>query len=267
MVVMRFTSGIGLHASRRLLSSSAIVRSSGSKQQSGFNIRYLGVTDKIYVPTTYRNLPSVFSSPLVVANALIRRIYMLGLNTVHVALFRVQSGYKPKFLLWKNKAIETYVEVNRAFARRDVEAVKPLVSLWVQEALEARERQLPKRVEMEWDLVKFNGVPKLVAVQPIMLPGQPLEIVQLVYRFDTRQRLIKVERGSSEVEKVDRNVVDHVAFICDASTDEMLLVGTVFEAAPDAKLPTAEASTEETLQQMRICGDIYRTPPALKQKA
>lgn len=226
-----------------------------------FNPRHLGVANDIYIPTSYKKLPSVFFSPIVVGNALIRRIYTFGLNTFQVAIFRLQSGIKPKFKLWKNKAIENYVRVNKSFSERNIDFVKPNVSIWVEEALEIRIAKLPKKFKLMWDIVKFNSVPKLVSVQAIMVPGRPLEILQLVYKFDSKQRLIKYDLNSGKSEKLDRNVVDYIAYVCDASTDEMILAGSLFESDASAKIPkNINDDTKFVIEKMKVNGDLYRRP-------
>ena len=96
-------------------------------KQQDFNPRHLGVTAEIFIPSAYKNLPNVFSHPFIVANALIRRLYTFGLNSVQIALFRFQSGIKPSFLLWKNKAIETYINVNTSFAHKNLLDIKGMV--------------------------------------------------------------------------------------------------------------------------------------------
>ncbi|AQZ13108.1 MBA1 (YBR185C) [Zygosaccharomyces parabailii] len=249
----------------RLFSNSrAVFEKSASKNNSSptdFNARHLGVSSEIYVPPSFKNLPSIFSHPIVVFNALIRRIYTMGLNTVQVGIFRYQSGLKPNFLLWKNKAIENYVNVNSAFAQHRIATVKSQISMWVEEALEARSKQLPKHIQLEWQLVKFNRIPKVVCVQAMMIPGRPLEHIQLVYKFDTKQRLIKLNKKSGQVDKVDRDVVDYLVFLCDASTNDLTLMGSVFESQPASKLPkTYEDNTQAAIQRMKVCGDLFRLP-------
>ncbi|QLG74935.1 hypothetical protein HG535_0H02620 [Zygotorulaspora mrakii] len=232
------------------------------RSASEFNPRHLGVASEVYIPTSFKNLPSFWSHPLVFCNSFIRRIYVFGLNTVQVGIFRYQSGLKPNFLLWKNRAIENYVSVNTAFAQRKVEDVKSLVSIWVEEALDARSRHLPKYIRLDWELLKFNQIPKLVSVQAMMIPGRPLENIQLVYKFDTSQRLIKYNKKTSKAEKLDRNVVDYVAFLCDATTNELTLIGSLFESKPGAKLPkNYEDNTQIAIKRMRESGDLFRLPP------
>ncbi|CEP61892.1 Mba1p LALA0_S04e03048g [Lachancea lanzarotensis] len=256
----------------RHLSTTTLLRQQGSSSTTetktvkkkdskltNFNPRHLGISAEVYIPPSFKNLPSFFRSPVVFGNALIRRIYTFGLNTVQVALFRYQSGLKPNFLLWKNNAIESYVDVNKAFAARNLSSIKPLVSLWVDEALTARAKQLPKNFELDWQLLKFETVPKLVSVQVMMVPGHPLEHIQLIYKFDTKQRLIKLNKNTHETETLDRDVTDYVAFLCDASSDELIMMGSVFESPPDAKLPkNFEDDMSRAIQRMKISGDIFR---------
>ncbi|CAI4055731.1 hypothetical protein SKDZ_02G2920 [Saccharomyces kudriavzevii ZP591] len=255
---------------QRLFSTSRLILNKESEatkkkdknKQQDFNPRHLGVSAEIFIPSAYKNLPSVFTHPFVVANALVRRLYTFGLNSVQVALFRFQSGIKPSFLLWKNKAIETYINVNTSFAHKNLQEVKGMVSLWVQEALEARSRQLPANATLEWQLIKFNAVPKLVSVQPVMIPGMPLEHLQLVYKFDTKQKLIKVNQQNKKSDVLDRDVVDYVAYLCDAATNDMILMGSLFENKPNDKLPKSyEDDTKVAIRRMKLNGDIYRLPP------
>lgn len=236
--------------------------SKANKAPVDFNARHLGVSTEVYIPPAFGNLPSIFSHPVVVFNALIRKIYTLGLNTVQVGIFRYQSGLKPNFLLWKNKAIQNYVNVNNAFAQKKVSNVKSQISLWVEEALEARSKQLPKHIQLEWQLIKFNEIPKVVSVQAMMIPGRPLEHIQLIYRFNTKQRLIKLNKKSSNADKLDRDVVDYLVYLCDASTNDLVLMGSVFESRPNSKLPkTFDDSTHAAIQRMKISGDLFRLPP------
>lgn len=234
-----------------------------TKKIQDFNPRHLGVASDMYVPTAWNNLPNILTSPRVVFNALVRRLYILGLNTVQVGIFRFQTGIKPAFLLWKNKAIETYVDINKHFANKNIANVRPEVSIWVEEALQARRKQIPHNIKLDWQLLKFNEVPKLISLQPMMIPGRPLEHIQLLYRFNTKQRLVKLDKRTNKVDKLDRDVVDYMVFLCDATTNDLLLMGSVFESKPDAKMPkNYDDNTEKAIKRMKECGDIYRVPPS-----
>ncbi|CCK68038.1 Mba1p KNAG_0A03570 [Huiozyma naganishii CBS 8797] len=198
-----------------------------TKKQQDFNPKYMGVGNKIFIPTSYNNLPNLFFHPLIVLKALIRRIYTFGLNTFKIGIFRFQTGVKPNFLLWKNKAIESYIQVNKAFVNRDVDSVRRQVSLWVEDSLTTRVKMLPKNLVLEWQILKFNGPPRLVALEPIMAPGQPLEYLQLVYKFDTEQELIKLNTVTKETEKQLKNVIDYMVFLCDTTTNDLYLSGSI----------------------------------------
>ncbi|SMN19593.1 similar to Saccharomyces cerevisiae YBR185C MBA1 Membrane-associated mitochondrial ribosome receptor [Maudiozyma saulgeensis] len=229
---------------------------------NNFNPRYLGVTANMYIPTSYKNLPNVLINPIAVFNSLIRRCYTFGFNTFKVALFRFQTGTTPKFLLWKNKAIESYIQVNKAFANKNIKSISPGVSLWVEEALNNRVTRLPKNLILDWQILKFNNVPKLVSIEPIMMPGKPLENIQLVYRFDTQQELIKFDQNTEKTEKQIRDIVDYMVFLCDTTTDQVILIGSVFESKPNAKLPkNSDVDRKQVVKNMRLNGDIFRQPP------
>ncbi|CAH00115.1 Mba1p [Kluyveromyces lactis] len=247
--------------SRRLLDSDGVV-----KKPAPFNPRHMGVANQVYIAPSKKNMPNPITSPVAYFNVLVRKIYTLGMNTIQVALFRYQSGLKPNFLLWKNKAIETYVQVNEAFAKRELDTIKPQVSIWVDEALTARAKQIPSNITLDWELIKFNEVPKLVSTQAMMIPGRPVELIQLIYKFDTKQRLIKFDKKKSKTDKLDRDVIDYIAFLCDASTNDILLTGSVFESAPDAKLPKdSETSNQIVIERMKVNGDLFRVQPPVKK--
>lgn len=260
--LLRRTNGHRLFSSSiRLLDAEGVV-----KKPAPFNPRHMGVANQVYIPPSKKNMPNPITSPITFFNVMIRKMYTLGMNTIQVALFRYQSGYKPQFLLWKNKAIETYVQVNKAFANRQLEDIKPHVSIWVDEALTSRSKQIPAGITLDWELIKFNEVPKLVSTQAMMIPGRPVELIQLIYKFDTKQRVIKFNKKSGKADKLDRDVVDYVAFLCDASTNDILLIGSVFESAPDEKLPKdSETSNKIVIERMKTNGDLFRVPPPAKK--
>ncbi|KAH3688932.1 hypothetical protein WICPIJ_000105 [Wickerhamomyces pijperi] len=235
-------------------------------QQHVFDPRFIGLTRDIYVPVAYNKLPSPFSAPKQVWNALLRRFYTLGMNTVQVAFFRWQTGLKPQFLLWKNKAIESYVNVNKAFAAGDVKPIRKSVSVWVEKSLKSRVGSIPKNVKLDWKLVKFNETPKLVVFRPVMLPGRPVEYAQVIYKFNTQQELINVNLKTDKVKKIDRNVTDYVGFLINLDSNEVLLSGSLFENNIDDKIPRPEDINQDSMfEDMKINGDLFRAPPpALK---
>lgn len=258
--------GADLGISRPFSCSHFALKAQTEKQKSDamktLNPRHIGVGARLYIPPSGSRSPALFGSPRLYFHVLLRRILQFGQNTLQIAIFRFQSKLKPQFLVWKNEAIETYISVNTAFAKRDLKPVRSQVSLWVEDAVDKRIKQLPEHIRLEWQLMKFNNVPKLVSVQPIMLPGQPLEHLQLTYRFNTKQRLIKLDKKTDKLEKIDRDVVDYMVYLCNAATNELILMGSVFESKPGDTLPANyEDNEQEALKNMKLNGDIYRVAP------
>ncbi|CCH40711.1 hypothetical protein BN7_245 [Wickerhamomyces ciferrii] len=227
-----------------------------------FDPRVIGLTSDQYIPISWRNIPNPLSSPRLAWNVVLRKIYTVGINTIQVALLRYQTGLKPKFLLWKNNAIENYVQVNKSFASKTVKDVHSSVSMWVEESLKNRSASIPNNIRLSWKLVKFNETPKLITFRPLMMPGRPVEHVQIVYRFNTKQQLVKVNLDNNKTDKITRDVTDHVGFLIDLHTNETILCGSVFENAPTDKIPKPEDIDRSVIiKEMRERGDIFRSPP------
>lgn len=106
------------------------------------------------------------------------------------------------------------------------------LSLWVYESLKSRLESVPKDAKLNWKLVKFNATPKIVSVQPLLLPGKPMREIQIIYKIDTRQRLARMTSDSKEPQVVEHDVVDYAAFTFDASKipARVYFAGTVFES-------------------------------------
>lgn len=236
---------------------------SNGDEVNNFDVRYLGITSDHYVPVSWKNFPNPITSPKLAWKSLIRRFYTFGFNTVQVGLLRYQVGLKPKFLLWKNNAIENYVQVNKAFANKNIQKASKTMSVWVAEALQKRVDSIPKNLRLDWRLVKFNEVPKLITFRPVMLPGQPVEYVQVVYKFNTTQELIKVNLNDEKTSKIQRNVVDYIGFTVDLHNNETTLAGSLFESSPHDPIPTPESIQQsEMFNDMRERGDLFRLPPS-----
>lgn len=275
----RKSSPIPLLNSTRLLSSSVIRNQQASatatkpkpkekkqspdvEQSQAFSPRFIGLTRDIYIPVSLENYPNFFTSPRMFLNCALRRLYNFGINTIQIALFRYQTGLKVHFLLWKNKSIEKYIQVNKAFATKKIDTVEKSVTIWVDSALKARLKTIPKSVKLDWNLIKFNKIPQLIAFRPVMLPGKPVEYVQLVYKFNTKQELIKVNATNESSAKLTRDVVDYVGFVVDLDTNEVILSGSVFENQPADKIPKpTDVDNSKIFEDMKINGDIFRPSP------
>ncbi|ODV63225.1 Mba1p [Ascoidea rubescens DSM 1968] len=226
-----------------------------SKQRIGIN--QLGIMFDIYIPPSYSSYPNFFKHPSVFVRNLLRRYYLLGLNTLQIASARFQGGLKPKFLLWKNQAIESYIKVNQSFVGKDLTISSNYSTIWVQDALNKRIQSLPKNVYFDWKLIKFNKNPKLVTFMPFLIPGEPLDKVLIVYKFDTIQRVIKYNLKNNQMDKKDRNVNEYLGFIVDIDNNNVLLTGSLFESSIYDKVNLGQSKLPGTC--MKVHGDIFRT--------
>lgn len=144
---------------------------------------------------------------------------------------------------------------------------------------------------MSWKLIKFNSTPKIVSIQPLLLPGKPLTDIQIVYRIESRQRIARIAPGEKEPHVVESDVVDYAAFSFDASKtpSRVFFAGTLFECkfntswsspfrlttfiqlltccffltpAPiTAPVPAPNDSASAMMTSMKVKGDIFRQPP------
>lgn len=231
-------------------------------------LHHLGIGNDIYIQPSKQHLPSWFTSPKLRFRGIYRRLLTLFQMTVMVAQFRLKSSIKPRFVEWKNLALETYVSTNKAFAANKLDTVKDQLSVWVYESLKTRLKSLPVGTQLDWKLVKFNSTPRVMFFQPLMLPGEPLSHCQIIYKIDSKQRLARVTRGSDKAHVAERDVTDYVAFTIDASKSppQIIMAGSVFETPLDQPRPDPSkqpSGDNAIVASMKEKGDIFRNPPQL----
>ncbi|CCH62655.1 hypothetical protein TBLA_0H03730 [Henningerozyma blattae CBS 6284] len=240
--------------------SKLAAKSQKKKADKPIGVRNLGVATQLYIPPTGKSLVGLWKThPKLYLQCVFRRMFNLGLNTIQIAVWRHQTGLSPQFALWRTKATKLYADVHSSFAKKSLAPVNDKISIWVQDALSSRLQQLPRSVSLDWKLLKFHKVPKIVSLQCLMIPGTPLEYLQIVYRFETRQRLIRFDKITGKTEKYDRDVVDNMAFICQAETNKVYLIGSVFESKPtDTFKRDIKLDNKVALTRIVKNADIYR---------
>ncbi|CAN6605557.1 inner membrane mitoribosome receptor Mba1p, mitochondrial [Trichomonascus vanleenenianus] len=247
-------------------STPTLVRYASSNPKARIQLQHLGVTVDLYVHPDGSHLPSWFNSPLLRCRGVLRRLGAFFQNTVMIGQFRLKSKITPRFEEWRNIAIQQYVDTNKAFVHNNLASVKNNLSIWCYEALQNRRKSVPKDVKMDWKLVKFNARPKVMCIQPMMLPDMPLTHLMLVYKMNTKQRLVKIAPGQSEPQRVERDIIDYIAVVYDASKTpaDAVLAGSLFETPLNAPRPNpmaADTSENLMLANMKEKGDIFRLPP------
>ncbi|KAH3661978.1 hypothetical protein OGAPHI_006157 [Ogataea philodendri] len=266
---------VGISSLRRPLAARSLLRLSRAastgpgttkKPTPRPGIDRIGVPFNPYIPMRFSRLPSIFSSPKVVIRSVWNRLLLFAYNQIQVYYFKKSMGnkYKPNFLKWKNDAIETFVQVNKGFAERKLPSIRPIVSEYVYKSLEARTNSLPASTTMGWELLKFNSVPKVVTVHSFPHEdGVPL-LVQIVYKFETKQQLL-VKKAGQDVQTSVKDLTEYMAFNIDPFTDKIVLAGSVFESPVRKGITPKEGQEREViLSQMKINGDIYRVDPTLQ---
>lgn len=71
-----------------------------------------------------------------------------------------------------------------------------------------------------------------MSLQPLMIPGKPLTDIQIVYRIESRQRLVLITPTMKEPKITENDVVDYAAFTFDASKtpSRVIFAGSLFES-------------------------------------
>lgn len=223
------------------------------------SVTKIGIPNKVYVPMRLSKMPSLFTHPVQFIKCVARRMALVGINTLQIIDFR--RSMKPNFLLWKNEAIEKYVLVNKLFAKQNLQPAKNACSVYVYNALEKRLNSLPKNIEMDWKLLKFNKVPKIISFNNFPNEDGSTLCLQITYKFNTKQRLVTVSNG--DVKTQDRDMIEYLSFNVDPYSNQVCLAGSSFESEPDEIVYSRDRSysQKQIADNMVIYGDIYRSEP------
>ncbi|AOA61646.1 mitochondrial ribosome receptor [Komagataella phaffii CBS 7435] len=262
-VAYRLTPGLRtrpLHAVQfglRFKSTTPPPQSGGGAKGVVPSINKIGIPMKSYIPPSFNRL-NFLSHPIISIKCLLRRCGLLALNTYQVLDIRKNIG-KPDFVLWKNNSIENFILVNKLFANGHLKPLKSKVSSFVFKSLESRLKSLPENTKLDWKLLKFNKPPKLVNLHNFPNDDGSTMCVQVIYKFDTQQRLITVKNGS-DATTFDRNLVQYVGFNVDPYSNEVVLAGSLFESDLTTKISDSQANPtqRQLLDTMARNGDIFR---------
>lgn len=230
-------------------------------------IKAVGVLADFYVPPKFTNSP-ITSWP----KLLLRRIGAFGLNTFSVSKFKSDTKLKLRFNDWKELAVDKYVKTNKIFAaacslpkaqRQSYlqSQLDGIAGIEVLKSLSARASTFPARSKLEWNLKKIEGNPKLVSFTPIPDSNDISSVIQFVVKVQTRQEM--VISGDAEPKLSERLVTDYIVLTLNPYTDEMVLVGTLFESDHVRGVkPELEMENVRALENyQKLCADIYRAAP------
>lgn len=213
------------------------------------NVHNLGAAVPLYIPPT-KSLPSWWSSPRIRARLALRRWGNSGLMWYNSGRTKKELGTLD-YVDYRRRAIETFVQVHYDFMNNG--KATPNVSLMVVEALRVRRQGLPKNTK--WELVEFTRPPKLVNYIPLPGASGAIELLQVVYRFDTKQKL--TIDGTEHIS----TTTDYFVYLIDPIEDEVVLAGSLFESGINDKV-TPDIDPEEdaraVIGRMKLRADIFR---------
>ncbi|ODV84366.1 hypothetical protein CANARDRAFT_176937 [[Candida] arabinofermentans NRRL YB-2248] len=232
------------------------------------SITKIGVPFEPFIPLRASRMPSPVTAPKLFVYNVFKHAYLIFFNIIQKWQFRsgmkdaLGKSYKPKYTQWLNESIETFTKVNTAFAAKRVDDVRDNMSEFVYRALSKRQSQLPRKLTLGWELVKFNGTPKMVTFHAFPHDDGSTLMLQVCYKFQTTQKLTFKSIGEKKPREDIKELTEYIAFNIDPYTDKVVIAGSVFESVPEKKLRASSMpSQEETINYMISNADIYRVEP------
>lgn len=109
------------------------------------------------------------------------------------------------------KALELHQQMYRYFADGDIDQLRELCTEGLMDSFQTRIEWRARDEKVRWELLKYNGRPKVVSDRATMYPVDGMALRQAVVRIASRQRWTrtvggKVVEGSGEA----RDVVEYV---------------------------------------------------------
>lgn len=232
-------------------------------------IKMLSVMADFYIPPRLSTCP-IKSWPRLIA----RRLGVFVVNTYSVVKFKRETNSTLQFNKWKDQAIDMFVKTNKVFAagcskrpqlresyiRGQLEDVAGVDAI---AALSLRAKTFPADALLDWELVSIVGNPKVVSFNSLPDAYDNTAYVQFVMKLQSKQRLTITQNGEPKVN--ERTVTDYLVYTFNPWSDQMVLVGTLFELD---HLRGVSPSDNFTNPKFMIAfgknsADIYRENPRL----
>lgn len=222
-------------------------------------LKHLGVMAPYYIP------PPIFSSPFSLWHKLVlRRWGQFFYNTYSIYKFKSDTGKAPKFEAWKDQAIAIFIKTNKAFAEKKTQLlIDETVGVQTFNSLRERSETIPKHTKLEWELVKIEENPKVVSFNALPDPNGVTGMIQFVMKLRSTQR-VTVKSVGSEPTSTERTSTDYLVYSLDPYSDEMCLVGSLFECdhlrpiQPDLE---SVSNYKQMVAFQKECADIFREKP------
>ncbi|KAK9485939.1 mitochondrial inner membrane protein Mba1 [Lipomyces starkeyi] len=252
----------------RLLQSNGYlpVRGYADDTQHSISSYQLGVGSNDYIPPTGPNLPKITEHTRLYFTALGRYQLHLFKQTLTKILLRLKYRIKLDYKGLEVRAEDAYIELNKSFAARKISNLSNLSTMFVEENLKDRIKNMNKDWKLSWYVEGTIEKTKCVSVSPIAIgQEEPLRFVQLIYRFHTLQKLELIYTKNKNIPKKmeEKKVLDYIVFVYDTQEDKLRVMGSVFETPVTEPLPVQITSEKLVLAAMQTKGDLFRKRPTL----
>ncbi|KAK9457144.1 MBA1-like protein-domain-containing protein [Dipodascopsis uninucleata] len=228
-------------------------------------LQTIGVASFDYIPPTGENVPSITENPKLRWVAVQRKVFWTIRMLIRLGMSKFRYKLPLHFNEWKSRAEELYIDLNKGFAAMNQSEINKCSTLFVQTSLKDRMSNMDKNWIYNWTLKEHISKTKLVDLSPLDLgDNSPVRYIQLIYRFHTLQKLeFKYKKNKfAKREPQIRNVLDYIVYAYDQKTDEMKIIGSVFESSLSDSLPIQSTNRRTILNSMKEKGDIFRKRPS-----
>mmetsp|Transcript_6624 Transcript_6624/g.8381 ORF Transcript_6624/g.8381 Transcript_6624/m.8381 type:complete len:294 (+) Transcript_6624:6876-7757(+) len=232
-------------------------------------LKSIGVIADFYIP------PKYFKSPVTSWHKLLfRRMGLFAINTYSIVKFRRETGLKLHFNQWKDTAVEQLVKTNKIFAascsipsakrenylRGQLEGV---TGAEVTKSLVRRASTFPPNSKLEWELLKIESNPKIVSFNALPDANNITALVQFVIQVKTKQKFTITTLNSKEPQVTESSVENYLAYTMNPFTNEMALVGSLFESDHIRGVqPEINFTNSQVMASFQVsCADIFRAAP------
>lgn len=233
-------------------------------------LNYLGCMADFYIPPKYKSSP-ISSWP----RLLIRRLLLFALNTYSIISFKRELGVPLKFNLWKDKGIECFVRANKSFAdacnETKIRSKQNILSKKLDHscgihligALLNRSLTFPTDSKLSWELISIEKDPKIILFNTIPDSNGVAVYVQFIMKLNSKQKVTIRNKNDEIVQENESLVEDNLVFSLDPVTEELLLVGKLFESdhIRGLKSDIDMLNTKEMQRFLKVAADIYRSDP------
>lgn len=201
-----------------------------------------------------------------------RRLGVFAVNTYSIVKFRNETKTKLKFNDWKEQAMEKFVKTNKIFAAAcNLPQSKRPEYLTVQlednagtlvtKRLIQRAMSFPANGKLSWELVSIVKNPKVISFTVLPDSNNVTAYVQFVMKVTTKQK-VSFSSGKDS-QQSERTVTDNLVYTLNPFSDEVVLVGTIFESDHLRNIQPELSYKDTKLMQefQNQAADIFRANP------